>query len=66
LLELFDDRGRKVANLFHGYIPAGESKIITYQSDLAQLAQATYIYRLTRGNQTLSGRVVLITTMEDK
>jgi len=63
-LDLYDMRGRTIARLYDGFIPSGEAKIVTYESNLAQVAQGMYFYVLRRGNETLAGKVVLVTTME--
>ncbi|MCX6640029.1 MAG: T9SS type A sorting domain-containing protein [bacterium] len=56
-LSVFDVNGREVANLVNGYRTAG-SHNVTF--DASHLTSGVYIYRLFIGDQTASGKMVLL------
>jgi len=59
-LEVFDAAGRKVATLYEGTAPAGETEVAWALADDAgrPLAPGVYLYRLRLGDETLCRRMV--------
>jgi hypothetical protein len=56
-LAVYDLSGREVATLVDGYCNAGAHEV---QFDASQLASGVYVYRLTSGANTASGKMVLM------
>ncbi|MBU0517954.1 T9SS type A sorting domain-containing protein [bacterium] len=56
-LAVFDVSGREVARLVDGYRNAGSHEV---NFDASHLSSGVYIYRLSTGTQTLSGKIVLM------
>jgi hypothetical protein len=55
-LSLFDIKGAKVKTIFNGNATAGSQ---TYQADLSNLPNGTYIYTLKTSNGSISERLVI-------
>jgi len=56
-LSVYDVSGREVATLVDGYRSVGAHEV---SFDASHLSSGVYIYRLTSGAQTLSGKMVLM------
>lgn len=56
-IDLFASNGQKILRIFEGYMPMGEARIIRYEHNLAQ---GTYLYRISANNQSFCGRIVVI------
>ncbi|MBU1881922.1 T9SS type A sorting domain-containing protein, partial [bacterium] len=56
-LAVFDVSGREVARLVDGYCSVGSHEV---SFDASHLSSGIYVYRLTSGVQTLSGKMVLM------
>ncbi|MBU1650881.1 T9SS type A sorting domain-containing protein, partial [bacterium] len=56
-LSVYDIAGREVATLVDGYRDAGTHEV---SFDASALSSGVYVYRLTTGAQTLSGKMVLM------
>jgi hypothetical protein len=56
-LSVYDPAGRKVAELVNGWRNAGRHEV---NFDGTNLASGVYIYRLTAGTFTASGKMVLM------
>lgn len=55
-IEIFDLLGRKVVNLYSGYLKSGSHQILF---DASKLSSGIYIYKLTAGNIVLSNKMML-------
>ncbi|MCX6641628.1 MAG: T9SS type A sorting domain-containing protein [bacterium] len=56
-LSVFDINGREVTTLVNGYREAG-AQTVTF--DATHLTSGMYIYRLTSGDQSATGKMVLM------
>lgn len=54
-LKIYDNKGRLVKNVFEKYLDTGEYSI---RRDLSELKPGLYFYRLTTGNQAVSGKLI--------
>ena len=56
-LDVFDPRGRRVATLIDGHLPAGEHEATW---DATDLPSGTYLYRAIAGSDVATGRAMLV------